>query len=353
MTPLPPPAPLRIVQFGLGPIGRACAALVLDRPDLHLVGAIDHAPDLAGRPLADVLGREAAEGTVHADARAALDALRPDVVLHTTASFLDRIEGQILACVDAGAHVVSSSEELFWPFARDAAWAARVDAAACEAGVAVVGTGVNPGFVMDLLPVVLSSVVARVDRVEVTRSVDAGRRREPLQRKVGAGLSPEAFAAREAAGGFGHIGMLESARALAAGLGWHDAAFRETFGPHLAAATHQTAHVRVEPGQVAGIHQTAHVLVGGEERATLTLTMAVGAPDEDRIMIYGEPDLRVVVEGGTFGDTATVAAVVNAARRVGQAAPGLRTMLDLPAAAVGHVAAGRSAAGHAAAGHAT
>ena len=323
---------LRVVQFGLGPIGQASARLALDHGH-RLVGALDLDPGRVGQDLGTVLGGDVL-GVEVRDGVEALAEWRPDVVLHTTSSFLDRIEGQLLACVGAGAHVVSSSEELFWPFARDPGFCERVDAAAQAAGVAVVGTGVNPGFVMDLLPVVLAGVVARVDRVSVSRSVDAGRRRGPLQKKVGAGLSEAAFRERQAAGGFGHIGMVESAHALAAGLGWEGAEVVETFGPQMALSDHQTEHVTVRAGEVAGIHQTATVRVGGQLRATLALTMAVGEPDEDRVEIDGDPPLTVVVEGGTFGDTATVAALVNTARRIGAARPGLRTVLDLPAAAV-------------------
>ena len=327
---------LRVVQFGLGPIGRACARLVQSRPALDLVGALDL--EAVGQDLGEVLGGGAAGVAVRDDAEAALAAWRPDVVLHTTASFLDRIEDQLAVCIAAGAHVVSSSEELVWPFRRDPGFSERVDAAARRAGVGVVGTGVNPGFVMDLLPVVLSTACVTVDRVDVSRSVDAGRRRGPLQRKVGAGLSEAAFREREAAGGFGHIGMVESAYVLAAGLGWDDAEVEETFGPHLAEADHETEHARVPAGSVAGIHQTATVRQGGAVRATLTLTMAVGAPDEDRVRIAGDPGLDVVVQGGTFGDTATVAALVNAVPRVAAARPGLRTVLDLPTAVPGGAA---------------
>ena len=327
---------LRVVQFGLGPIGRACARLVRSRPALDLVGALDL--EAVGQDLGEVLGGGAAGVRVRDDAEAALAEWAPDVVLHTTASFLDRIEGQLTACVAAGAHVVSSSEELVWPFERDPGFSERVDRAARDAGVAVVGTGVNPGFVMDLLPVVLSGVCAAVERVDVSRSVDAGRRRGPLQKKVGAGLSVAEFREREAAGGFGHIGMVESARVLAAGLGWGGVEVEETFGPHLATADHETEHATVAAGSVAGIHQTATVRQGGVLRATLTLTMAVGAPDEDRVQIAGDPSLDVVVQGGTFGDTATVAALVNAVPRVAAVRPGLRTVLDLPAAAVGGAA---------------
>ena len=323
---------LRVVQFGLGPIGQACARLALDQGH-PVVGALDLDPARLGEDVGTVLGR----GPLGVEVRDDVEALaewRPDVVLHTTISFLDRIEGQLMACIKAGAHVVSSSEELFWPFERDPGFCDRLGAAARGAGVSVVGTGVNPGFVMDLLPVVLTGVVARVDHVTVTRSVDAGRRRGPLQTKVGAGLTARAFREREAAGGFGHIGMVESAQALAAGLGWVGAEITETFGPHLADADHQTDHATVREGDVAGIHQTATVTLNGTVRARLALTMAVGAPDEDRIVIEGNPPLTVVVEGGTFGDTATVAALVNTVGRIGAARPGLRTMLDLPAAAV-------------------
>lgn len=323
---------LRVVQFGLGPIGQACARLALDQGH-QLVGALDLDPDRLGTDVGTVLGREPLGVDVRDDV-AALAEWRPDVVLHTTSSFLDRIEGQLTACIEAGAHVVSSSEELFWPFERDPGFCYRVDAAARDAGVAVVGTGVNPGFVMDLLPVVLSSVMARVDHVMVSRSVDAGRRRGPLQKKVGAGLSETAFREREMAGGFGHIGMVESAYALAAGMGWSGAEIAETFGPQIARSDHETEHVTVRSGDVAGIHQTATVTVDGAVRARLSLTMAVGEPDEDRIEIAGDPPLTVVVEGGTFGDTATVAALVHTAGRIGAARPGLRTMLDLPAAVV-------------------
>lgn len=323
---------LRIVQFGLGPIGQACARLALDKGH-QLVGALDLDPDRLGQDVGTVLGRDPVGAEVRDDIEA-LAEWRPDVVLHTTSSFLGRIEGQLLACIEAGAHVVSSSEELFWPFERDPGFCERVDAAARAASVAVVGTGVNPGFVMDLLPVVLSGVVARVDRVDVSRSVDAGRRRGPLQQKVGAGLTEAAFREREAAGGFGHIGMVESAHALAAGMGWAGAEVTETFGPQMARSDHETEYVAVQDGQVAGIHQTASVHVDGDLRATLTLTMAVGEPDQDRIEIAGDPPLTVVVEGGTFGDTATVAALVNTASRIGAARPGLRTVLDLPSAVV-------------------
>jgi len=324
--------PIRAVQFGLGPIGQACVRELVGRAGVELVGGIDVDPEKAGRDLGEVCGLDRPLGVpVRADAEAALAALRPDVALHTTTSFLSKVADQLELLVGAGASVVSSTEELFWPWDRDRAFCARIDAAARRGGAAVVGTGVNPGFAMDLLPLSLTGVCTRVERIVVTRTVDAGRRRLPLRRKVGAGLAEEAFATRRSAGGFGHIGLEESARALAAGLGWPVDRLEETFGPVLAERRVETPGLDVEAGRVAGIHQTVRVESRGRERLVLDLKMYVGAEgSEDRIEIDGTPPLVVRAEGGIFGDTATVAALVNAIPLVLAAPPGLRTVLDLP-----------------------
>jgi 2,4-diaminopentanoate dehydrogenase len=146
-------APLRILQFGLGPIGLLTAEAVLDKAAggrVQLVGAVDVNPAKVGRDVADLLAEEgrtprAASGViVRDDPRLAIEETRAEVVLHTTASFLDRVVDQIAECVDAGAHVVSSAEELAFPFERHPDIAERLDRLARQRGVAVVGTGVNP-----------------------------------------------------------------------------------------------------------------------------------------------------------------------------------------------------------------
>lgn len=327
------PDPLRIVQYGLGPIGLACARTVLAKaPALRLVGAVDIDPEKVGRDVADLCGAAEPCGVIVSDAAArVLDEATPDVVLHTTSSFLDRVHDQLLDGVRAGAHVVSSTEELAFPFDRHPEIAATLDRAAREAGVVVVGTGVNPGFAMDTLALAATGACVDVRRVRIERVVDAGRRRGPLQRKVGAGISPAEFAERKATGTFGHVGLRESLLMVAAGLGWALDEIDETLEPVLADFDYETPHALVPAGTVAGIHHAIVGRSGGEDVLTLDLKMVVGAlMPRDAIHVDGDPPVSLVVPGGIFGDTATVAALVNTAGLVGDARPGLRTMADLP-----------------------
>jgi len=324
---------LRVLQYGLGPIGQAAARTVLEKEPLTLVGAVDIDPAKAGRDVADLVDGEAASTGVHVsdEAESALADGAPDVVLHTTTSFLEGVTDQLVQCARAGAHVVSSTEELSFPFRRSPDRAERLDRVAREEGVTVVGTGVNPGYAMDVVPLMATAGCTDVRAVHVERVVDAGERRDPLQAKVGAGLSPQAFEDKKAGGGFGHIGLRESLHMMADGLGWSLGGVEEELRPVRADAPVDTGYRRVEPGAVAGIHHTAEGRVDGESRLTLDLKMFVGADASyDAVTVDGVPPIDLRFQGGIFGDTATVGMLVNMAPRVADAPPGLHTMADLP-----------------------
>jgi 4-hydroxy-tetrahydrodipicolinate reductase len=195
--------------------------------------------------------------------------------------------------------------------------------------VGVLGAGVNPGFVMDRLPLALASACVSVERVHVQRVVDAAKRRGPLRHKVGAGLTPEAFAKGVAEGVLGHVGLGESALLVARGLGWTVGELKETIDAVV--ATERSPRPGIEPGRVAGVHQVAHAVVGGQVRVTLDLEMSVGAPEpHDRVRLEADPPLDVVAQGGTQGDRGTVGAIVNAIPALLAGPAGLRTVADLP-----------------------
>ncbi|MGQ0568683.1 MAG: dihydrodipicolinate reductase [Armatimonadota bacterium] len=276
--------------------------------------AIDIDPQKAGRDLGTLLGLDPLGVSVTADAAAALTR-GPQVVLHSTQSHLAQVTSQILACIEAGACVVSTCEELAFPWRHHPVDARRIDEAAKARGVTVVGVGVNPGFVMDLLPIVLTGPCRDVRAVRVTRVVDAGQRRLPLQRKVGAGLEQAAFEEGVAAGRIGHVGLAESVAMIADALGWALEEIREEIEPVLVGT------------EVRGLHQVATGLHDGRPGITLDLTMAVGAPHpRDTVVIEGEPALHVTAAGGIHGDVATCAIAVNAIPRVLAAPPGLTTV---------------------------
>jgi 4-hydroxy-tetrahydrodipicolinate reductase len=332
-SPGPASQPIRVVHYGLGPIGIGVARLAAERPNLQAVGAIDVSPELAGRRLGDATGVAGTAGdpTISADAAEVLAQARGGVVIHCTGSSLERVLPQLMAAVQAGCHVVSTCEELSFPWLSQPELARQLDAAARANGVAVLGTGVNPGFAMDYLPLVLSGVARRVDAVTVHRVQDAGVRRLPLQRKVGAGMTPAEFRQKADAHELGHVGLRESAQAVAAALGWPLTRLDETIEPVIAERPTPSGLGEIAPGGVTGLRQTAIGHLDGRVVISLTLEMAVGLPDmRDDIRIAGDPELRMVIPGGLHGDVATAAIVVNAIGRIVEAEPGLRVMADLP-----------------------
>lgn len=323
--------PIRILHYGLGPIGVRIAQVVASRPGLQSVGAVDIDPAKIGRDLGEVteIGRMLGV-SVQQNLEAALEKAKPDIVLHATGSHLPRVLPQFVALAEAGLPVVSTCEELSYPWFHHPEEARSIDEAARRNGVAVLSTGINPGFIMDTLVLILSGVCPSVTRVRVRRVVDLSIRRRQLQQKVGVNLTPEEFATRKAAGGLGHVGLPESVAMIAAGLGWELERIDQTLDPVIAPCPLDSALGLVATGRVQGQHQIARGYVSGEERITLELKMALQAPDAgDFIDLEGPESVSSAVRG-VQGDIATAAIVVNAIPRVLAAAPGLHTMLDMP-----------------------
>ncbi len=323
---------IRVVQYGMGPIGQGIAQLVLEKAGLDLVGAIDIDPNLQGRDVGEVLGGGSHVGVrISADAAGTLAEVQPDVVLHATVSSLARAAPQLRQAMESGADVISTCEELAYPYHRHPELSGELDRLARQHKVTLLGTGINPGFVMDKLAVTLMAACREVERVRVRRVVNAALRREPLQRKVGAGLTREEFNRLVTEGKIRHVGLPESAAMIAHAMGLKPSEITETIDPVMADREITTQFLTVEPGQVAGVEQIARVMVDGEEKVTLELRMYVGAEDPvDEVHIEGEPLIHMAIAGGVHGDLATAAVVVNAIPAVLQARPGLITMLDLP-----------------------
>jgi 2,4-diaminopentanoate dehydrogenase len=325
---------VRVVQFGVGPIGASIARLMRQKNSVEIIGAIDRDPAKAGRDLGEVAGAPDAPWGIVVSAEAAALLGKPvDVVMHTTTSYLAGVMDELLACLAAGCCVVSTCEELAYPLRKYPDLSARLDAAAKDEGVALVGTGVNPGFVMDKLVLVLSSAAQRVDFARAVRIVDASKRRLPLQKKIGAGMTPEEFRAQVAAGVIKHHGLPESVAMVADGLGFAIDDISETVDPVIAEDRVKTEFLEVEPGQVAGVHQIARGTSKGEEKIFMELQMYVGAKNPaDSVELRGEPSLSLTIPGGTHGDLATAAVAVNAIPAILAAPAGLRTVRDLPVA---------------------
>jgi len=236
----------------------------------------------------------------------------------------------LLACMDVGSCVVSTCEELSYPYRTHPELATQLDKAAKENGVALVGTGVNPGFVMDKLVITLAAVSQRVEHAKALRIVDASKRRLPLQKKIGAGLSVEEFRARVKEGTIKHVGLPESVAMVADSLGLRVDEITETIEPKVATERVQTEFLTVESGQAAGVHQIARGLSDGKEVIYMELQMYVGAKDPaDTVELKGHPNISLVIPGGSHGDVATASVAVNSIPPILEAPAGLRTSRDL------------------------
>jgi len=323
---------IRVVHFGLGPIGAAVAKEIAARPGFKIVGGIDTDPAKVGRDLGDVVGLPRRLGVkVSADPSATLKKARPHVVLLCTSSSMKQVMPQLLTVLKAKVPIVSTTEELAYPSYTHVRLARQVHALAKKAKVAVLATGVNPGFVMDALPIAMTAVCQRVDRVTVHRIQDARHRRLPFQQKIGAGLTTEQFQKRVDEGSIKHVGFTESIAMIADSLGWTLDRITDHVEPKLAQVTVSSEFLAVDPGYVCGIVQEGIGYRKKEPAIRLRMEAYLGAPDPyDLIEIDGNPRLSVRIAGGVHGDVATAAIVVNSIPKVLEATPGLRTMRDMP-----------------------
>lgn len=322
---------IRVLQVGLGPIGAAVAKQVLDRKGLALVGAVDVDPSKAGRHVGELLAlHRAPRLTVMSDLPKAIRAAKPDVAVLCTRSTLRESLPLMEAVLAHRVPFVTSTEEAAYPARRNRRLAARLDAAARHAGVAVLGTGVNPGFVMDALPIALTAACSHVERVEVWRVQNAAVRRQPFQQKIGTGMTPAAFRRGVAEGRVRHVGFTESIQMIADALGWRLDRITDDVTPKIATGRVRSEFYTVESGQVSGLVQDGVGYVNAERRIVLRLEAYLGAPQSyDSVLIEGAPRLYSRIEGGVQGDIATASVVVNAIPAVIVAPPGLRTMRDM------------------------
>ena len=309
-------------------MGRQIARALLTRPGLRVLAAADVDPAKTGQDLG-LLVEAARAGIALLPALDGLPRATSDAVaVLCTASTLEAIAPQVEALVGLGYHVLTTCEEASQPLLRPGPshW---LDAAARPAGRSVLGAGINPGFLLDALPLTLSAVCVRVDHVLVRRVVDTDRRRTPLQRKVGVGITAGEFERLAARGGLGHVGLRQSAELLAGGLGWTLEAYTESLDPVLAEAATETALGPVPAGGVIGQRQVATGAAGGREVLRFELDMYAGAESVDEVVISGEPPVRSTVGGGVNGDVGTAGIIANLVPVVASSRPGLLTMRDV------------------------
>jgi hypothetical protein len=317
---------MRFGIYGFGSIGKLVAKLLLDRGH-EIVGVVDIDERVLGRDVGEVLGTSRVGVTVSSDVRS-LEAA--DVVVHATGSYLDRVYSQIASVVEMSINVVSTCESLAYPYYRYPVLAKRLDELARANGVIVIGTGVNPGFIFDTLPVVLATTLPRVNWVKAVRSLDAAKRRESFRRKIGVGEELESVRDKLSRGVItGHVGYAESVYLVAQAGELQLTHVEEYQEPIVAEEPVESSGVRVEKGLCKGIIGRGVGYVGDREVIRVELQAYVGAPEYEQVTIRGSEYTVEWRSTGTPGDLATAAIVVNTAEKVLQLPPGLRLVTEL------------------------
>ena len=324
--------PIRVVHFGLGPIGAGIVKQVAERKGFKIAGAVDIDPAKVGRDLGDVAGvGRPLKIKVSDDAKKTIKSAKPDVVVLCTSSSMKKVLPQIEAILKYKVPIVSTTEELAYPTRPNLRYARIIHQLAKTAKVAVLGTGVNPGFAMDALPITLTGVCERVDAIRVDRIQDARIRRLPFQQKIGAGLTREQFQKKVDDGSVRHVGLTESVTMIADAIGWKLDRVTDEIQPKIATETVASEFLAVDPGYVCGIVQDGIGYRNGKPVITLHMEAYLGAPESyDLVEITGSPAIRSKVAGGVHGDVATASIVVNSLPKILEAAPGLHTMRDMP-----------------------
>jgi len=325
---------VKVALYGVGAVGSLIAKHLLQKGGIEIVGANDIAEDKVGKDLGEVLGLNRRLGVEVADSiDSVLSNVKADIAVHATSSFLKNTYLQIASIVKHGVNVVSTCEELSYPYFSEPGLAAELDSLAKKHNVTVLGTGINPGFLMDTLVITLTAVCQKIEKIRAVRVMNAATRRLPFQKKIGAGLTVEEFKRRIKTKQItGHVGLEQSVAMIADALKWNlDRIVAESVEPVAAKKTVESANIEVGAGQVAGLRQKAKGILENEEVIILDFQAYIGAEEEyDVITIEGVPNVKQRIQPCVHGDEGTVAMIVNSIPKVINAPAGLLTMKDLP-----------------------
>jgi hypothetical protein len=321
---------IRVIQYGLGPIGQMLTKYLAERPIFEIVGAIDIDPSKVGADVGVLAGLDRPLGIKVSDkAEGVFEGTDADIVALTTASSIQKTKSVVLQIISHRLNIITTCEELSYPWMTNPEISQQIDKAAREMGVSVMSTGINPGFLMDYLPLAMTAVCREVKKITVERIQDAQFRRIPFLKKIGVGLDMEQFRQRVEDGSLKHVGLTESIHMISSKIGWKLDKTEDIISPVIAQQRVVIPSMTIEKGNMLGVQQIGRGYVDGQELITLIFRAAVGEGEtRDRIIIEGKPDIDMVIKGGINGDVATCAIVTNAIPVVVDSEAGLKTMAD-------------------------
>lgn len=330
---------VRVGLWGFGAMGRGMAKMLLDKKGLEIVSVCDLDPNKTGKSIFELLGIERGERrdvVIESDYTKAFTEKCADVVLLATDSFVKNAFNKIEYILKQKINVISTAEEMAYPQAQSPEMAKELDKIAKENGVSVLGTGINPGFVLDLLVLALTGTCERVDSIKAVRVNDLSPFGHAVMEEQGVGVTKEVFEKGVTEGTIaGHVGFPESIKMITDGIGWNLDKIDQTREPIMSNVYRKSEYAEVQAGNVAGCRQCGYGYVDGElkivmEHPQQILPHLEGIKTGDYVTIKGTPNIDLQITPEIPGGIGTIAMCVNSIPHIINARPGLKTMLDIP-----------------------
>lgn len=331
---------VKVAIWGFGAMGSGMAEVLLRKKGVDIVGVCDIHPARVGKSIFEVLGvprKDRQDVAIQGDIAKVISKKSVDVVLLCTDSFTAKTFDKIKLIVEMGINVVSTAEEMSYPKAKEPKLAAEIDRLAKANGVSVLGTGINPGLMMDLLAILMTGACTDVEYVKAERVNSLSPFGPAVMEEQGVGISLDEFNKQSAAGHLaGHVGFNESVTMICDAIGWKlDKAVEQTMAPIVSKVHRKTKYAEVKPGDVAGCTMKGYGYVNGKLAVEMIHPQQIepeleGTDTGDYVVIKGTPNVNLSNKPEIPGGIGTIAMCINMIPHVINARPGLHTMIDLP-----------------------
>lgn len=331
---------IKVLIWGFGEMGSGMAKMLLKKEGVDIIGVCDLDPNKVSKSMYDVLGVEQGDNPdviVEDDIEAIIAENDADVALIATDSFVKKAYDKIVLCLENKLNVISTAEEMAYPQAQSPELAEKLNDIAKENNVSLLGTGINPGLIMDLLVILLTGACESVDDIKVERVNNLSPFGPAVMEEQGVGISEEEF--KEGIENntiAGHVGFSESIRMIIDALGWEaENPIEQKMTPIISNVVRNAPHISVKAGEVAGVRMEASDMIDGEKRIEMIHPQQVEPQEEnvdtgDYIYINGNPDIKMAIKPEVPGGIGTMAVCINMIPQIINADAGLKTMIDLP-----------------------
>jgi 4-hydroxy-tetrahydrodipicolinate reductase len=328
---------VRVIIWGMGAMGSGMAKMLLKKQGVEIVGAIDIGTKL-GKSMFDLIGEDKGDKpeVIIGTPEEVIKEKCADVCLCVTDSFTAKAFDKFKFVMEKGINVISSAEEMAYPKAQEPELAKQLDEIAKANKVSILGTGINPGLIMDLLVVVMTGCCESIDHILAKRVNSLSPFGPTVMEEQGIGLTLDEFNKKKEAGKMsGHVGFHESISMIAEAIGWKVDQITQDMEPIVTDVDRKAPYGYAKAGDVAGVAMEAEGVVDGVVKINMEHPQQiepeqVGVKTGDYVIIKGTPNINMVNSPEVPGGIGTIAMCVNMIPQVINAKPGLKTMIDLP-----------------------